>query len=143
MACRSKQASGWRDGPHTRPACLMASSMAFFAGSPSGASSPLSGRSTPSLITPMECTGVPPMVQPAKAIAVMTRTTTPRTTSARARSLGIDPQDPAVHIGDPERAIAQGERDAGPVDRLDGPVGPRVTGPATPPPTPDPVPLPA
>src|SRR5260370_2821663 len=46
--------------------------MAFRAGIPSDASAPLSERSPPSLITPIECAGVPtPMVQPARARATI------------------------------------------------------------------------
>src|SRR3989442_1422406 len=60
------QASVCDAAPQTNPAFLIASCTAFFTGIPSGASSPLKGRSAPSLTIPTTC--FPPRgptVQPA------------------------------------------------------------------------------
>src|SRR5713101_6338733 len=85
----------------------MARSMAFLTGMPSGASSPLRGRSAPSLITPMVRGGPPPtIVQPARL-----KTTRVRQESARRfiaplpGSIGSDPQIGALNVWTLEQVL--------------------------------------
>src|SRR5438094_604848 len=73
MAASSRtHASRWLAAPQTTPAWSMASAIAFLTGRPSGASSPLSGKSAPSFTVPTTCCAPsPPRVQPDRAIALI------------------------------------------------------------------------